>query len=256
MRHCLLGFNGASVVDRAETTYPPPDVKHTTLFLDCKNGTLQQDQAPAETQSTQYRSDSWDDDGAHFVYKFDTYTELVGYSKVKLYMSCSEADDMDVYVIVRKLDASGRALLHINIPIEVLPTGTTEEDVPDLNIFKYVGPNGRLRASHRKVKPNPELTAEQSSMIYPADVWHPHDIEEKISPGEIVCLEIALWPSGIIFNEGESLRLEVKGHEVTLPEFPALDRVPTNLNRGTHVVYSGQDYPSSIILPLVGAGKP
>jgi len=195
-----------------------------------------------------YQSDSWDDDGAHFVHKFDTYTELIGYSKATLYMSCIDEDDLDVYVILRKLDANGRALLHINIPIESL--GTTEEKVPHLNIFKYVGPNGRLRASHREIKPDPEASPEISASVSPADVWHPHEREEKISPGQIVCLEIPLWPSGIVFQAGEAIRLEVKGHEVTLPEFPNLDRVPKNLNKGKHVIHSGPQYRSSIILPL------
>jgi hypothetical protein len=167
-------------------------------------------------------------------------------------MSCTETDEMDVYVIIRKLDAQGRALLHSNIPLKDLPPGTKESDVPDLNSFKYVGPNGRLRASHRKFsETDPDLDDDQHKRFYPANIYRSHDVEEKISAGNVVCLEIPLWPSGMIFQAGEALRLEVKGHEVCLPEFPALDRVPTNLNRGKHVVYSGNDYPSSVTLPLV-----
>ncbi|KAF7561333.1 hypothetical protein G7046_g2830 [Stylonectria norvegica] len=204
-----------------------------------------------QLSSTQYRSDSWDDDGAHFTYTFSQYTELVGFSKAILYMSCTSTDDMDVYVVIRKLDARGQALLHMNVPLLDLPPGTKESDIPNVNIFKYVGPNGRLRASHRRsVLQNPELSSEQSKVLFPGNIWRLHDAEEKITPGDIVCLEIPLWPSGMILQAGEAIRLEVKGHEVTLPEFPALDRVPTNLNSGMHVIYSGKDYPSSLILPL------
>jgi hypothetical protein len=203
------------------------------------------------SSSISYLSDSWDADGAHFVYKFDIYTELVGFSKVTLYMSCTDADDMDVYVILRKLDKDGNALLHLNVPVESLPEGITEKDIPNVNIFKYVGPNGRLRASHRKVVQDAEISTEEALMLYPANVWHPHNTEEKVALGEIVCLEIPLWPGGMIFQAGESIRLEVKGHEVTLPEFPALHRVPENLNRGYHVIHSDADHPSSIILPLI-----
>jgi len=202
-----------------------------------------------------YQCDSWDDDGAHFTYKFTAYTEFIGYSKATLYMSCADTNDMDVYVVVRKLDTNGRALLHTNIPIEDLPSGSQHTGIPNTNIFKYVGPNGRLRASHRKVAQEPDLTPEESTLLYPADIWHPHDLEEKVPPGTIVPLEIALWPSGMIFQAGEALRIEVKGHEVTLPEFPALDRVPENLNRGKHAIYSGPEFPSSIILPLVGDNR-
>jgi uncharacterized protein len=250
VRHSLLGYNCPSVVNRPETTYPPPNVKCTTLFLNCERSELQRKAPPVRASSVTYVSDSWDADGAHFAFKFEAYTELIGFSKVKLYMSCADSDDMDVYVILRKLDKDGHALLHMNIPMESLPVGTTEQDVPDLNIFKYVGPNGRLRASHRRIERDPELSVEQAALLSPADVWHPHDSEDKFPPGGIVCLEIPLWPGGIVFQAGESIRLEVKGHEVTLPEFPDLDRVPENLNRGHHVIYSGTEYPSSIELPL------
>lgn len=171
-------------------------------------------------------------------------------------MSCDEANDLDVYVIIRKLDAQGRALLNTNIPLKDLPPGIKDTDVPDLNIFKYVGPNGRLRASHREFSEiDPGLDTEQHKVLYPANIYRSHDVEDKVNPGDVVCLEIPLWPSGIIFHAGEAMRLEVKGHEVCLPEFPALGRVPTNLNRGSHVVYSGKEYPSSIIVPLIEASK-
>ena len=214
VRHSLLGYNSPSVVHRAETTYPPNYVQHTTLFLDCKTRTLQHHE-PTASHSTKYLSDSWNDDGAHFSHKFSIYTELIGFSKLKLNMSCDDTDDMDVYVVLRKLDKDGRPLLHMNIPLESLPPGTTEEEGPHVNIFKYVGPNGRLRASHRRLEQDPRLSREQSLMLSPADVWHPHDCEEKILPGHVVCLEIPIWPGGIIFNAGESIRLEIKGHEVT-----------------------------------------
>lgn len=249
VRHSLLGYNCPSIVNRADTTYPPAYMKHTTFYLNCETGILQ-DTVPKTTHTTKYLSDSWDDDGVHFTHRFDTNTELIGFSKVTLYMSCTDTNDMDVYVILRKLDKSGQALLHLNIPLEDFPDGTKESDIPHVNIFRYVGPNGRLRASHRETRPDPNLTAEQSASLYPADVWHPHDSEEKILPGTVIRLDIALWPGGMIFQNGESIRLEIKGHEVTLPEFPALDRVPKNLNRGWHVLHSGGEYASSIVLPL------
>jgi predicted acyl esterase len=211
--------------------------------------------APEKSSSITYVSDSWDDDGAHFVHKFNSYTELIGYSQVRLYMSCTETNDMDVYVICRKLDASGQPLMQINIPLEALPAGTTAEDVPNLNIFKYLGPNGRLRASHRELSTDPTLNKKQTAMLAPAVAWHPHYKEDKITPGQIVCLDIPLWPSGIIFESGESIRLEIKGHEVTLPEFPALDRVPGNLNRGKHVVHTGPEHPSLIVLSLASGNS-
>lgn len=62
-------------------------------------------------------------------------------------MSCADTDDLDVYVICRKLDAAGKPLVQLNIPLEALPAETTAKDVPDLNVFKCLGPNSRLRTS-------------------------------------------------------------------------------------------------------------
>lgn len=205
---------------------------------------------PKRSSSTSYQSDSWDDDGAHFTHTFKEYTEMIGFSQAKLYLSCDATDDLDVYVICRKLDVNGKPLLQVAIPLNALPSGTKADDLPDLNIFKYVGPNGRLRASHRQVTEDSRLTPEQTKLLEPATAWHPHDSEDKIPPGQIVCLDIPLWPTGIIFEAGESLRFEVKGHEVTLPEFPALHRATKNLNRGFHTVHCGPDYPSMIVLSL------
>ncbi|KIY01842.1 uncharacterized protein Z520_01980 [Fonsecaea multimorphosa CBS 102226] len=255
VRHSLLGFNIPSVVDRPEPVYPPTYVQHRTFYLNGQSAALEESGPPPEPSTSSYTSDCWEDDGAHFTYTFGEYTELIGFSQAKLYVSCAETDDLDVYVIVRKLDAHGRALKHLNIPLDSLPAGTTPDNVPDLNIFKYLGPNGRLRASHRRLSVDPSISAEQSAMLAPAVAYHAHDREEKIPPGQIVCVDIPLWPGGIVFQPGEAMRLEIKGHEVTLPEFPQLYRAGENLNRGKHVVHSGPEHPSSIVVSLA-AGPP
>lgn len=253
IRQSLLGFNRGCIVNRPETSYPPSYVKHKTFFLDGRIGVMGAGPVTASS-AVSYQSDSWDDDGAHWTHTFDKYTEFIGFSQAKLYMSCDTTDDLDVYVICRKLDVNKKPLLQIAIPLEALPSGTKAVDLPDLNIFKYVGPNGRLRASQREVAQDPRLTPEQSQLLAPASTFHPHTREDKIPPGQIVCLDIPLWPTGIIFEAGESIRFEVKGHEVTLPEFPALYRVPKNLNWGKHTVHCGPEYPSSITLSLAEEG--
>jgi uncharacterized protein len=200
--------------------------------------------------TTSYQSDSWSDDGAHFTYTFHTYTSLIGFSQAHLYMSCPATNDMDVYVILRKLSRTGSSLTSLNIPLSALPSGTAASDIPKLNIFRYLGPNGRLRASHRAVGTDPRLTPEQVAMLAPATAWHPHDCEEMVTPGEVVVLEIPLWPGGMIFEEGESMRLEIKGHEVVLPEFPALEGKQTNRNLGRHYVHTGGEWVSKFVVSL------
>lgn len=75
-------------------------------------------------------------------------------------MSCADLDDMDVYVILRKLDRSGKALLSYNIPFEYQKAGTTADMIADENIYKHVGPSGRLRASKRA------FTTEKSEVLF------------------------------------------------------------------------------------------
>ena len=164
----LLGFNRECIVNRPESVYPPSYVEHRTFFLDSQTAAMSEGGAPSKPSSTSYVSDSWDDDGAHFVHTFSKYTELIGFSQAKLFMSRADTDDLDIYVICRQFDAAGKPLVQLNIPLEALPAETTAGDVPDLNVFKYIGPNGRLRASHRELSAVPSLSKEQALMLAPA----------------------------------------------------------------------------------------
>lgn len=64
----------------------------------------------------------------------------------------------------------------------------------------YLGPTARV--SYRA------LDASLSKVHWPV---HDHSFEEKIPHGEIVMLEIGIWPGGMIFEEGESILLKLFG---------------------------------------------
>ena len=116
-----------------------------------------------------------------------------------------------------------------------------------------MGPSGRLRASHREVvqeKLDGLSDAEYRSLMSDSYVYHPHTSIKPLSPGEIVELDISLWPGGIVFDGGESLRLEVKGRLPILPEFSGLDEKIVNYNKGEHVLYSGGSTISSLTVNL------
>lgn len=93
IRLSLLGYNRPSVVNRVEPSYPPPDFQYKTLYLDSATNSLVSTPA-LETTSSSYQADAPADDGLHFTLKFNTYTELCGVSKVKLFMSTMEHEDM------------------------------------------------------------------------------------------------------------------------------------------------------------------
>lgn len=250
VRLSLLRYNRAPISFRAEDAYPPSRVEYKIFYLDVKHRKLTAKPLVDPASTISYQSDSWDDDGAHFTLTFTEPTELIGTSQAKLFMSCSDLDDMDVYIILRKLDKDGKPLLNYNIPFEFQRYGTTAEDIPDENIYKYVGPSGRLRASKRATAEEPDILESRKGNREPTELFFPHDKFEKIPLGRIVELRIPIWPGGIYFDEGESLRLEVKGHDPILPEYPPLRRSLKNLNEGRHMIHTGRDFQSSIILPL------
>lgn len=249
MRLSMLGYNRPSIVNRPIDNFPPNNFRYKTFFLNTSDRSLSTS-PPKENSSASYQADDVNDPGFTFVHTFDKYTELCGFSRVKLFMSTNEHDDMDVYVVIRKLDKSGKALHHFNIPFKDLPEGTTEDQIPYENVWRYVGPNGKLRASHRAVVPEPGMTPEQREAMSDAYVWHPHDKEEKLTAGEIIEMDVGLWAGGVVFDEGESMSLEIKGSLVTMPEFEFLKDSLKYYNVGRHIINTGPDYPAKLQLYL------
>jgi len=154
-----------------------------------------------------------------------------------------------VYVILRKLDRSGKALLNYNIPFEYQKPGTIADMIAHENMYKYVGPSDRLRASKLA------CTTEEFDMLEsrketqePTELFFPHDKSEKIPPCQVVELEIPIWAGGIAFDKHESLRLEIKGHDPILPGYPALFKGSKNLSKGRHVLYTGGKFPSALVV--------
>ena len=258
MRLSLLGYNQPSVVARPITTYPPPEFNYRTLYLSNDINTLC-DEPTTDLHAASYDATvSWSyisTSHLEFTYTFEGYTELAGFSKAILYMSTADHDDMDVFVVIRKLDINGQPLQHFNIPYADLPEHTTEDDIPNENVWRYVGPSGRLRASHRAASQEPGLSEHQSALLSDAYVYHPHDKVEKIEANQVIKMEIMLWPGGIVFHEGESMRLDVQGHHPIMPEFEGLDKDVRNFNVGRHVLYTGAEYPSSLYVALSEAGQ-
>lgn len=120
-------------------------------------------------------------------------------------------------------------------------------------IRRYIGPNGRLRASHREVTQESldGLSQEEyHKLMGPAYVYHPHTSRQPVSPGEVVELEISLWPGGMVFDAGESMRLEVKGCLPILPEFEGLDEKIFNHNIGWHKLHTGPGCESQFLVSL------
>jgi hypothetical protein len=164
---------------------------------------------------------------AQFTYRFNTTTELIGHMKLRLWVQADGADDMDLFVGLQKLDAFGNIL-----PFSFL---NALEDGPVAL--------GWLRVSHR------ELDEARST---PQQPWHGHLRELPLTAGEIVPVEIEIWPSGTRFQKGEQLRLVVQASDVQQypPGVVSMGHSVTR-NAGTHIIHTGGRYDSHLLVPVV-----
>ncbi|RBQ79422.1 hypothetical protein FVER14953_12221 [Fusarium verticillioides] len=250
VRLSLLGFeadgsSATTVIERPEESYLLARQRLRTLYLDGEKAKLV-DSTPDQESIKSYEGKSLTD-RLTFTATFDVATELAGYPKAVLYMSCPDHDDFDVVVQVRKIDSNGRQLSHLNYPCPV-----PIDEVPDVNTAKTLGPQGFLRASHSvslKEHGGPVVSHDLSRET---DVSYSHRVRRPISPGTIVRLEIPIWPIGIAFAAGEGIALNVSGHDMCLPETDLCRlREPEDGNVGRHYVHTGGKYNSHLIIPVI-----
>ena len=238
VRYAVMDLEGGDLVNQPADTFPPKGVTATRYHLDGASEALSAG-APAAAATATYDAES-PEGRAVFTLTVDAPTAFVGYPKARLWMQADGSDDMDVFLLLQKLDASGRVLEQFNVPNHgPVMQGLTQKGAA---ILKYKGSNGRLRASMRR------LDEAQSTEDIPV---HSFDRVEKLSPGEVVCLDIDLFPIGLALNPGEQLRLVVSGVHTLGGVMPGTDNVPSE-NRGRHVIHTGGDRASYLQLPLKG----
>lgn len=240
VRYSVLDLEGGNTSDHPSETWPPADSVEKTYFLDAASKKFVAE-APSIAAISRYDSES---DGANgrfeLTLRVDEETEFVGYPRVSLFMEADGYDDMDVFVLLQKLDRHGR---HLTPPAaghaNPLARFLTRHDG---SVLRYKASLGRQRASLRA------LDAELSSEQVPVPSYR---TSERLKPGEIVRLDIALYPVGLKLHPGESLRLVVTGTNLNgspmlfKPEQPASD------NHGQHIVHTGGEHASHLVLPVM-----
>lgn len=215
---------------RAEGEWPIARTRYTPLFLDAGTGSMRSEGAGASATAVYDALGSGP--GAHravFEAVFEEPTDLIGHAKARLWMSAEGSDDMDVFVGLYKFDAAGA-----HVPLAYY---TFFEDGPIAL--------GWQRASHR------ELDEERSSEFQPVLA---HRRELTLRAGEIVPLDIEIWPSATRFEAGERLRLIVQGSDLqkyskTLD--PIYTRHEDGVNAGRHRIHTGGEHESYLLLPVV-----
>jgi predicted acyl esterase len=216
--------NRESYTVRYENEWPIERTDYRKLYLDVERGTLNFDEVGREGKVSYDSREG----RAEFDLTFDGDTELTGYMKLKLWVSPEDADDMDLIVAIRKFDTAGDEVYFYGTGMSAYVKGLVAR--------------GWLRVSQR------ELDEKRSTP------WQPfltHRGERKLSPGEIVPVEIEILPSSTLFRKGERLRLVVQGKD--LIQAPPWGRYGYRhlTNKGAHAIYAGGKYDSHLLVPVI-----
>jgi len=215
---------------RDENEWPLARTLYTPLYLDAATSSLQAEPVAAESLVSY---DPVAGEGAHFDLRFDEDTELTGYAKLRLWIEPEDADEMDLFVAIQKLDADGGI-----VPFAFY--AVSDEGPVAL---------GWLRASHRA------LDEAKSTPWQPV---HLHTHEEPLEPGVAVPVEIEIWPSSTLFRAGETLRVLVMGQDIytEIPQpGPAIMRHEETRNTGRHIIRTGGAFDSHLLVPVIPGEK-
>jgi predicted acyl esterase len=153
---------------------------------------------------------------------FEADTEITGPLAAVLHVS-SSTEDMDLFLTIRNIDPDGN---------DVWEVGQQGQQVP---VAK-----GWLRVSHRELDP---------ALSLPYRPYHRHKRRLYLTPGEIVEVQVEIWPTSMVFRRGHRLRLDVQPRDgvgsVHYTHYHA------DYNTGTNTIHAGGDKPSYLLLPVI-----
>ena len=190
---------------RHEQHWPLPDTRWAPLYLDAEKSALCV--VPAATAAHVAYEPARGQ--AKFSLRFGEPVELTGAAKLRVWVSTSDGDDLDLFVVLKKIDERGR---------EVFFSGYN-------GYRKDAVAKAWLRVSHRALDP---------SRSRPSRPYHLHERLEKISAGEIVPVEIEILSSSTWFEAASQLEVAILGRDAA--KYPAL-RHRRLVNRGRHVIH-------------------
>ena len=179
----LIRHPDEKVVPRQEAEWPLARTQWTKFYLDPESSKLAH--TPSNTETTL----SYEAMGEGLTFTTEPLTnalEITGPIAAKLFVSSSTAD-ADLFLVLRVFAPDGK---------EVTFQGAQDPHTP-------VG-QGWLRASHRK------LDAERSLPYRP---YHSHNEVQSLAPGEIVELDIEIWPTCIVVPAIYRVALSIGGRD-------------------------------------------
>ena len=97
-----------------------------------------------------------------------------------------------------------------------------------------------LRASHRELDPDKTL---------PYRPYHKHTRRLYLKPGEIVKVDVEIWPTSMVFKKGNRIRLDVQPRDGFGSQ--SYLHYHADYNTGTNTIYAGGKYESYLLLPVI-----
>ncbi|KAL2783263.1 Alpha/Beta hydrolase protein [Aspergillus keveii] len=208
---------------RSSTSFPIDNTQYTKYFLTPSNGLSRV--AAADPHSLSYHARTGE--AAFELPILDTTLEFAGHAKLRLWVEAQGADNLDLFITLRKIDRNGNPVY--------FPWLTVADTGP-------IG-FGWMRVSRR------ELDERSSTDHQPV---HLHQRDLPLSPGEIVPVDIEIQPTSCRLRSGERLQLFVSGHDYgTFPANIPVARHPDTVNHGSHILHFGGKYDSHLQLPII-----
>jgi predicted acyl esterase len=204
--------------NRPEKEFPLARTDYQKWYLDASNMSLRKTPVEKEASSS-YESNT---EQINFDIKMEEDTEITGYMYLRLWVEADGHDDMDLFVTIKKLDENGNWL----------PTNILGEPHP--------GTWGKLRVSHRAL--DEKLSTDFEPVLF-------HKKEEKLKPGEIVPVDIAIVPTSWLWHKGQQLRVEIAGRYIREGWFEPLSWETDN--HGRHIIHTGGKYDSYLHVPVI-----
>jgi hypothetical protein len=226
---------------RHETEWPIPRTRWTQLHLDPRSDALVN--TPVTTSDV-LAFPALGDGVTFLTAPLTEDQELTGPSSLRLFVS-SSTTDADVFVVLQVFAPDGT---------EVTFQGALDPHTPVAQ--------GWLRASHRKL---------DLARSLPYRPYHTHDELQPLRPGEIVQLDIEIWPTCIAVPRGYRIGINVRGRDYEHAGGPGLkmsnmkkpfsgcgpflhdeprDR-PDSIYGGTTTLHFGPTYENVLLLPAV-----
>jgi hypothetical protein len=170
-------------VERHENEWPIARTQWTKFYLHPAGHGLGREPAAAAGSVTY---DGMGDGVTFLSPPLDRETEITGPLAARLCVSSTTAD-ADLFLVFRVFTPDLR---------EVVFMGAIDPHTPIAQ--------GWLRASHRKLDPK---------LSTPYRPYHTHDEKQPLRPGEVVALDVEIWPTSIVVPAGHRIALTVRGRD-------------------------------------------